>query len=441
MTKFINKIIFTLVFFTLLTGCFSGMGHVLAAEDASQAALEQELQDIQNQIDEYTKELSKTQSEKASLTAKIKQLQTKQQSLSLQIKQTAIKVNAISKQISSTESGIKNNELKQLVVKKEIANVLKSLNIANQNLILSLLAADGLSSGYNKIQEYLDLTADLNALLKQSRSLTTDLIKKQEVLEEQKGESDNLLKISLIQKDSLTETLSEHNELLAETKGQESNYQSIINDKKKRAAEIRNRIYELFNTTKQIDFGQAVDIAKWAGELTGVRPALLLAILTQESNLGKNVGTCNRAGDPPEKSWKVVMKPTRDHEPFKQIIDELGMDIDTTPISCPMRDKNGKQVGWGGALGPAQFIPSTWMGYRSKLLKLTGKDTANPWDIRDAFLISAIKLKNDGANGTDDGDWKAALKYFAGSVNLKYRFYADNVMATAKKYQADIDDL
>ena len=30
-----------------------------------------------------------------------------------------------------------------------------------------------------------------------------------------------------------------------------------------------------------------------------MRPAFLLAILTQESDLGKNVGTCNRAGDPP----------------------------------------------------------------------------------------------------------------------------------------------
>jgi len=412
-----------------------------AQADDSQAALEQELKDIQEQIDQYTLELSKTQTEKASLTAKIKQLQTKQQALGLQIKQTALKVTAISKQISSTESGIKNNNLKQLVVKKEISNVLVTMNAANQNLIFALLASDGLSSVYNQMQEYLNLTSDLNALLKQSRLLTGDLIKKQETLEVQKDESDNLLKISTIQKNTLAETLSEQNELLATTKGQESSYQSIINDKKKRAAEIRGRIYELFDTTKQIDFGQAVDIAKWASDLTGVRPALLLAILTQESNLGKNVGTCNRAGDPEEKSWKVVMKPTRDHEPFKKIIEELGMDIDTSPISCPMRDKNGKQIGWGGALGPAQFIPSTWMGYRSKLLALSGKATANPWDIRDAFLISAIKLKNDGANGTDDADWKAALKYFAGSVNLKYRFYADNVMATAKKYQADIDDL
>jgi membrane-bound lytic murein transglycosylase B len=106
-----------------------------------------------------------------------------------------------------------------------------------------------------------------------------------------------------------------------------------------------------------------------------------------------------------------------------------------------MRDKNGKQVGWGGAMGPAQFIPSTWMGYRAKVTALTGHATANPWDIRDAFLASAIKLKGDGADGTDDGDWKAAMRYFSGSTNTKYRFYGDNVIKTTNQYLKDIADL
>ncbi len=261
------------------------------------------------------------------------------------------------------------------------------------------------------------------------------------VLEDQKTDAANLLKIQSIQKQDLAGTIGEQNSLLVETKGKENNYQTLLADRKKRAAELRGRIYELFNTGKQINFGQAVDIAKWTSNLTGVRAAFVLAVLTQESNLGKNVGTCNRAGDPESKSWKVVMKPTRDHEPFKTITGELGLDIDTTPVSCPMKDKNGNQVGWGGAMGPAQFIPSTWMGYRAKVAKLSGKSTANPWDIRDSFLAAAIKLTNDGADGTDDGDWQAAMKYFAGSVNLKYRFYGDNVLKTTKQYEEDMKEM
>jgi membrane-bound lytic murein transglycosylase B len=195
----------------------------------------------------------------------------------------------------------------------------------------------------------------------------------------------------------------------------------------------------LIEVSQQITFGQAVAIATWAGEQTGVRPALLLAILTQESNLGKNVGTCNRQGDPPSKSYKVIMKPDRDIQPFLTITGELGRNPDITPVSCPMKDKSGAQIGWGGAMGPAQFIPSTWMGYRGKVTAITGHP-ADPWDIRDAFLAASIKLAADGGTNKS-GEWAAAMKYFCGSTNSAFSFYGDNVVATAAKYQADIDQL
>ena len=267
-----------------------------------------------------------------------------------------------------------------------------------------------------------------------------ELTQQKEVFAEQQEDSVNLLALQTVQQKELGNSLGEQAQLLQETRGKEELYQQALSDSKKRAAQIRNRIYELLGGGKQSSFGEAVQIADWVSKQTGVRTAFLLAILTQESNLGKNVGTCNRSGDPPEKSWRVVMKPERDHKPFLTITEELGRDPDVTPVSCPMKDKNGNQVGWGGAMGPAQFIPSTWMGYRDKVTKLTGKP-ANPWDIRDAFIAAAIKLKADGANGTEDGEWKAAMRYFSGSTNTKYRFYGDNVLKLAEKYQNDIDEL
>ena len=135
------------------------------------------------------------------------------------------------------------------------------------------------------------------------------------------------------------------------------------------------------------------------------------------------------------------MKPDRDQQPFLQITSSLGQDPDITPVSCPMHDKNGKQIGWGGAMGPAQFIPSTWLGYVAKVEAATGKTTANPWDIRDAFMASAIKLTGNGADGTYQGNWNAAMRYFSGSTNSAYSFYGDSVMAQTAKYQADIDSL
>jgi len=135
------------------------------------------------------------------------------------------------------------------------------------------------------------------------------------------------------------------------------------------------------------------------------------------------------------------MKPSRDQEPFVKITEELGRDPDITPVSCPMRKKDGSQLGWGGAMGPAQFIPSTWMGYKDKVSAITGKSPADPWDIRDAFMAAGLLLKNNGANETKDGQWKAAMRYFSGGTNKKYRFYGDNVLTLTAKYEQDIKDL
>ena len=118
--------------------------------------------------------------------------------------------------------------------------------------------------------------------------------------------------------------------------------------------------------------------------------------------------------------------------------------VGVQPVSLPgvpSQIGDGSQLGWGGAMGPAQFIPSTWMGYKDKVAALTGKNPPNPWDIRDAFAAAAIKLTSGGADGSYQGNWNAAMRYFSGSTNVKYRFYGDNVMATAAKYQNDIADL
>jgi peptidoglycan hydrolase CwlO-like protein len=406
----------------------------------SRDVLEQQLAAIEAQITELQGQLTTTTKAKQQLQNKIKQLKTQAQVLQLKIKSITLTINKLNTNIATTEKEISNTTTKIDQLEDNLSVMLRLLNQqSEQGMLVPLLQSGGVSEMFDTIHSYYTLSDAVLNVVDELKQNKVNLNGKRVQLEGQHDDATELLGIETVQQVALANTLSEQKNLLTETQGQESEYAAMLADQKKRAAEIRNRIYELFESNKTVTFGQAVEIAQGVSKLTGVRAEFLLAILTQESNLGKNVGTCNRAGDPPEKSYTVVMKPDRNIEPFKTITSELGLDINTTPVSCPMK-QNGKQIGWGGAMGPAQFIPSTWMGYRKRIASLAGKAVANPWDIRDAFLAAGIKLADAGAT-SQSGEWKAAMLYFSGSTNLRYRFYGDNVVATAEKYENDIKTL
>ncbi len=409
---------------------------------AERQALEAELQAIEEQIVQYEKELAATKAQKNTLANKISQLKKQQATLQLQIKATTLKIDSLTNQLEDTQTNI-NNRLQQIDnLRRQMSEyILLIRRFDDIPWWYRLATSPTLADVFQEFEIYSQMLRRLQDLLKQINLAKLELEHRQDELAEQQDDAQNLLNIKTLQQSKLTSSVKAQNTLYQQTKGREANYTNILTDAKRQANEIRNRIYQLLNVSTQITFGQAVQIAQWIADQTGIRPAFLLAILTQESNLGKNVGTCNRSGDPPAKSWRVIMKPERDQQPFMQITKELSLDPEVTPVSCPMRDKNGQQIGWGGAMGPAQFIPSTWLGYRDKVSRLTGKATANPWDIRDAFAAAAIKLRYDGADGSRPGEWNAAMRYFSGSTNAKYRFYGDNVMTLADGYQEDIDQL
>jgi membrane-bound lytic murein transglycosylase B len=434
MKKILITILLACLLFPMLT--------TATPDEDTRLLLEQQLKDIENQISALERQLSTTKGEKNTLSNKIKQLKNEQTRLRLEIKATSVKLNDLEKKLTVTAKSIESTKEKIIRLKIDLSKLLRLLHQKDQELfLLRLLIDGGLTEAFAEAANYEKLSTSIGALVQESKVAQKDLSNKQINYENQQDDTRELLNVAQIQQNALNGKLQEQTELLTATKGLETTYQNLLKDSKKQAAEIRSRIYELLGVGTQINFGQAVAIAQSTNQQTGVSPAFLLAILTQESNLGKNVGTCNRPGDPPEKGWKVIMKPSRDQEPFLTITTDLGRDPDITPVSCPMKNKDGSQLGWGGAMGPAQFIPSTWMGYKDRVSALTGKSPADPWDIRDAFMAAALLLKNNGADGTRDGEWKAAMRYFSGGTNVKYRFYGDNVLAVTAKYEQDIKDL
>ncbi|MFA6322465.1 MAG: hypothetical protein WCX71_03220 [Candidatus Buchananbacteria bacterium] len=438
--NFIYLILATMIW-SLLTPTAPTLAEVSDIASTRQQ-LEQQLKDIEQQIAQYQKELGTIKGQKNTLNNKIKELQSQQAGLKLQIQATSLQIDDLNGQIKQTQSLIADNTLKTRFLQSQLKDLIQKIYLLDQRTpIFIFLMKNNLAEVFNEIQNYQQLSNELRVIIQQVKETGSKLNQASETLNSQWEKSNNLLSIKVLQQQQLQNSVSEQKTILQQTKGKESAYQGMVAESKKQIAAIKSRIYQLFNVGKQITFGQAVEIAAWTSQQTGVPTAFLLAILSQESNLGQNVGTCNRAGDPPEKGWKVIMKPTRDQEPFLAITKELGLDVNTTPVSCPMRDKAGNQVGWGGAMGPAQFIPSTWLGYKNKVSALTGKSPASPWDIRDAFVASALLLKANGAGTSRQSQWNAAMKYFSGSTNSAYSFYGDNVLALADKYQADIDKL
>ena len=118
---------------------------------------------------------------------------------------------------------------------------------------------------------------------------------------------------------------------------------------------------------------------------------------------------------------------------------ELGLNPDDMPVS------KKPWYGWGGAMGPAQFIPSTWILYKSRIAKVAGENPPNPWNPRTAFIATALLMKDNGADaGTRYSERLAALRYFAGwknATNPAYAFYGDGVMSLTDKFQRQIDIL
>ncbi|MDP2909768.1 MAG: lytic murein transglycosylase, partial [bacterium] len=410
---------------------------VLGQEDLSQAC---ELQSIENQCNilsvsdcrlllekcekyynqqsqEIEKDLNKTGQEKKNLQSQISSLQKKIKNLNYQISQSNLIIKDLTLQVKDTESSIDKTALKIDKHKNNLAEVLRTIHEEDQKPVVEILFAESSISGFfDNIVALEKLNERGKDLLVDIKALKTNLEDQKTSLDDERDELSRMVQIQTAQKNQSDSAKKEQEYYLKLT---EKEYQQYLEQKKevdKKAADIRARIFELVGVSSAPTFGEAYEIAKQVEALTGVRPAFLLAVITQESNLGKNVGQCYVKNESTGsgiiiktgKTIAKVMSPTRDIKPFKTIAGELGRDPFATPVSCPM------SYGWGGAMGPAQFIPATWMAYRDRLREINGKP-ADPWNVKDAFLAAALYLGDYGAKSqTYDGEFNAALSYFAG---------------------------
>ena len=320
----------------------------------------------------------------------------------------------------------------------------KTQEIDDYSLVEAVFSAEDMSNFFSDLDSFASIKEALQISFEQLRAARAQTSDEKTALEGERTDQQILREALVAEQREVEVKEAEKQELLAETKGQEELYRKLKSVQEQTAAQIRARLFPL-RDTEGIQFGTAVTYAKAASQKTGVRAALILAILSQESDLGKNVGQCLitdiATGDGKGKNtgtpFPGTMKVPRDTVPFERLMAAAGRDWRTTPVSCPLPG------GYGGAMGPTQFIPSTWEMYEGRIKSALGVSAADPWNAEHAITATALYLADVGATGGSYlAEHTAAARYYAGgNWATSGQSYGNQVMQKATQFQKDIDFL
>lgn len=430
----INK--YLLVFITVIFLVTLSFGNVSFAETAKEqvssrrSQLENELSKLEQEIGHQQAILDSKKAQSQSLERDMAIIDAEIRKSELNIRAREITISKLSEDIKEKETTIVSLNEKIFKEKKSLAQLIKKRNeIDSFSLVEVILSNKNLSDFFEDVDMFTSIKAALSdSFLQIEETKNVTNVQKESLIDKRAAEIE-LKNIQDREKKKIEQQKAEKKQILSISKGQEAIYQKILKEKQKSAAEIRSELFTLRGSTA-ISFEKALEYANIVGKRSGVRPALILGVIAEESNLGQNVGTGN---------WKTDMHSTRDRPVFQEICERLGFDPDMMPVS------KKPWYGWGGAMGPAQFIPSTWVMYEDRIAKMTGNNPPNPWDPFDAFTASAMLLADNGATkGTWSAERLAALRYFAGWTNATksaYAFYGDEVMDLTDMYQKQIDIL
>ena len=413
----------------------------------TEAQLQEDLARCNEEIKQWQGILSSTRSRVSSIDGEVQSLNAKIKTAEATIKSKNIAISQLTKDINTRSTKIDDLETRIDDGKASLAQLIRRTHeIDEYSLPEVILASESISDFFSDLDVFRSVQEELKDHFFTVRQQISETDAERTKLGEiQEKEVDAKYEVEQ-QKKKVAQTEAEQRELLAATKQEAKTYEQIVADRQAKANQINAALFRLRGVDGGgIPFKEALAYAKEAEQQTGVRAAFILGILRQESNLGVNVGQCllvdattgagkgKNTGTP----FANVMKPDRDVPYFLDLMARLGRDPYFTAVSCP------QSVGYGGAMGPTQFIPSTWKLYESRIAAAFGISAADPWNPEHAIMATAIFLQDLGAaRGGYSAEREAAGRYYAGgnwaSLGLSY---AASVLAHAETYQNDIDFL
>jgi peptidoglycan hydrolase CwlO-like protein len=409
-------------------------------------AKQQLIQQLQQQIDQYQAQAdqaggqSKTlQNEIAKLNAQIGQINAQIRQLNASIDQTGLKIQETSAGITDAEKQIQRHQ-------QALAAYLQDTYESDQKSLSEILLQNtSLSQFFDYLHQVQLTQAYLRQTIEQVRDMQAQLDDQKTSLESQQQDLQRMKALNEAQQSSLASAKGTKNTLLKQTQGQEAKYQQLVKQSKQDLQRIQAQITYLLQGGLTVE--DAVKFAQLAAIGAGIRPAFLLALLDTESRLGQNMGSGNWRDDmylcyqrlanfyPSKRSYYLGRAET-EKSAYMAIIGKLGLDPDAQKVS------KEPSYGCGGAMGPAQFIPSTWLGYEDGVSRITGHSPVNPWNFQDAFTASAIKLANAGATSQDRaGEVRAAKAYISGNgscTSATCNSYANTIQQKAADIQQNL---
>src|SRR3989344_5611687 len=364
---FKSAVVVLAVWYMVLGSVFAPTTQIFAANTGGSVQerqeLEKQLKELESQIEQYEDQIVGYQKQGSSLKNEVAKLTSKISKLRLQIKAVNLTLTQLDLKISEAQEKINTTEVSIDEKQDTLGELLRKIyQYDNSTLMEIFLANPSLSDFYSDVNNITLLQGDLRNTINEITDLRNELKEQKDQYALARADTKTIQEYQLVQQNESEQLAQQKSGLLTITKNQESRYQQLLKETKKTAAEIRSRIFALLGGV-EMTFEQAYNMAKIAESATGVRAAMILAVLDRESALGKNVGRCE---------YTTAMSP-KNQTIFLDILKELGLAPDAVKVSCP----NAESV-YGGAMGPAQFIPSTWILYKAKIEAVTNRVPASP---------------------------------------------------------------
>lgn len=400
--------------------------------------LENQIRQKQEEINQYQQKIGENQQKARTLNNEIQILEDQISKIRLEINQIDLTIQKSTLNIQEIDGQI--NILKENISQKKdlLAEYIRTVALYDQETLLEvILKNEKFSDFFDEIKALESAQEEIQSVLGAVQGLKNELEEQKGELEGEREEQYRLKSLQLIQSRTIENRQWQKEDLLDKTKGEERLYQQLIQGTEKEITFIREQLSLL--ERYHITLEEAIQDAIFAGSQTGVRPAFLLGVLEAESRLGLNVGTGTWQKDMYQcyRSLGYLTRAEKEKNAFLQICQELGLNPDTQPVSAE------PWYGCGGAMGIAQFMPTTWLAYKDRVAALTGHNPPSPWNHRDAFTAAAIKLGAGGANQrTEIGERNAYAKYLGGSrwKRWVYSKVTDYVIRLAANFQQQYFD-